>query len=154
MVILGNQTAVQVPKEETLTPEQISVLIGFRDLLTERVCYSMGRAEIRAKMSKATKKERKNASGIRAGIKENLVQWVTDGNITEYEKQTALLTDASEIVSKKSKPFNKEISPLTKAMKFIDNIAVPDALGVMGIKPKPRFSLSDYMVAQLEKQEK
>ena len=145
------QQTVQIPAE---VQEELTNLKGFRDLLAERTGYMLGRKAKQAEMNLATKKERKTATDIRKTIRESIPQWIADTNVTEYEKQTKALEDASEIVSKKSKPFRTEISPLTKAVKYIDTIAVPESLKLLGIKPKATFSLSDFMQAELEKQKK
>jgi len=149
--ILPAQATVQIPVE---VQEELTNLRGFRDLVAERTGYMLGRKAKQAEMNLATKKERKKANDTRKTIRESIPQWIADANVTEYEKQTKALADASEIVSKKSKPFRTEISPLTKAVKYIDTVAVPESLKLLGVQPQPTFSLSDFMQAELEKQKK
>jgi len=148
---LSKQQIVQIPEA---IQEELTNLRGFRDLLAERTGYMLGRKVKQGEMNTATKKERKKATDIRKVIKEGIPEWIKDANVKEYEKQTKALTDASEIVSKKSKPFRTEISPLTKAVKFMDNVAIPESLKLLGVTIQPRFSLSDFMQAELEKQKK
>ena len=145
------QKTVQLPKA---VQEELNNLRGFKDLMAERTGYYLGRVETMAKMNTATKTERRTATDIRKVIKEGIPQWIADSNVTEYEKQITALADASEIVTKKSKPFRTEIAPLTKAVKFIDNVAIPESLKLMKVTVQPRFSLSDFMQAELEKQKK
>ena len=145
------QAIVQLPVE---VQEELTNLRGFKDLLAERTGYMLGRKAKQTEMNDATKTERKTVSTIRNNIRENIPQWITDANVTEYEKQTKALADASKIVSEKSKPYRTEISPLTRAVKFIDTVAIPESLKLMGVKVQPRFSLSDFMQAELEKQKK
>lgn len=142
---------VQIPVE---VQEELENLRGFRDLLAERTGYMLGRKIKQGEMNDATKTERKKANGIRKVIKEGIPQWIADSNVTEYEKQTSALVDASEIVTKKSKPFRTQIAPLTKAVKYMDNVAIPESLKLLGVTIQPTFSLSDFMQAELEKQKK
>jgi len=145
------QKTVQIPKE---VQEELTNLRGFRDLLAERTGYMLGRKAKQTDMNKATKTEREKANAIRIVIRKGIPKWIADSNVTEYEKQTKALTDASAAVSKKSKPFRTEISPLTRAVKYIDTVAVPESLKLLGVKPEATFSLSDFMQAELEKQKK
>ncbi len=140
---------VQIPKA---IEEELGNLRGFRDLMAERTGYYLGRTAKMAEMNKATKTERKTASGIRTVIREGIPQWIADSNVTEYEKQTGLLAEASKVVSEKSKPFRVQIKPLTQAVKYIDNIAVPAVLEQLGVKLQETFTLSDFIKAKLEEQ--
>ena len=149
MIILPAQATVQIPAE---VQEELTNLRGFRDLLAERTGYMLGRKVKQAEMNTATKTERKKANGISKTIRESIPQWIADSNVTDYEKQTSALADAREIVSKKSKPFRTQINPLTKAVKYMDNVAIPESLKLLGVQPQPTFSLSDFMQAELEKQ--
>ena len=145
------QATVQIPAE---VQEELTNLRGFRDLLAERTGYMLGRKVKQGEMNDKTKKERKTANDIRKNIRESIPQWIADSNVDEYEKQTSALADASEIVSKKSKPFRTQIAPLTKAVKYMDNVAIPESLKLLGVTIQPTFSLSDFMKAELEKQNK
>jgi len=151
VIVLPTQTTVQIPEE---VQEELTNLRGFRDLVAERTGYMLGRKAKQAEMNEATKKERKKANEIRKTIRENIPQWIADANVEEYEKQTKALADASKVVSEKSKPYREVINPLTKAIKFIDTVAVPESLKLLGVQPQPRFSLSDFIQAELEKQKK
>ena len=152
---MGQET-VQIPKEETLTLEQMEQklqnFMGFAELLARRTGYDLGRRETSKKMNMASKKEREAANAIRLVIKKGIPTWIEKANVKEYEKQMKALADASAEVSKKTKPFRTKISPLNKAVKYIDNIAVPASLKLLGVKVQPRFSLSKFMKDELEKQ--
>ena len=149
MVILGSQKTVELPKA---VQEEMDNLRGFRDLMAERTGYYLGRKAKQAEMNTATKTERKTAGGIRTVIRESIPTWIAESNVSEYEKQTSLLSEASKVVSEKSKPFRVQIKPLTQAVKYIDNIAVPAVLEQLGMNLAPTFTLSDFIKAKLEEQ--
>lgn len=148
---MAAQTTVQIPEA---IQKELTNLRGFRDLLTERTCYMLGRKEQQKKMNTATKKERETANDIRKVIKKGVPQWIAKSNVKEYEKQIKALTDASAAVSKKTKPFRDKIAPLTRAIKFVDTVAVPASLTLLGVKLQPTFSLTKFMKAEIEKQKK
>ena len=134
--------------------EELTNLRGFRDLVGERMGYWLGRRMKQAEMNDATKEERKAVREIRKEIRDNLEDYITTSNIEEYHKQTKSLTVATAKVTKKAKPFREKISPLTRAVKFLDTVAIPDALKELGTPVQPRFSLSDFVKAQLAQQKK
>ena len=145
------QQTVQIPVE---VQEELTNLRGFRDLLAERTGYMLGRKVKQGEMNEATKTERKKTSAISKTIRDSIPEWIKDANVEEYEKQKKAYADASEMVTKKSKPFRTQIAPLTKAVKFMDNVAIPESLKLLGVTIQPTFSLSDFMQAELEKQKK
>ncbi len=146
---MSAQETVQIPEE---VQERLTNLEGFKDLLANRTGYMLGRKAQQKKMNTASKKEREVANAVRKIIKEGIPQWIADTNVTEYEKQIKALADASAEVSKKTKPHRDKIAPLSRAIKYIDTIAVPASLKLLGVKLQPRFSLSKFMEAELEKQ--
>lgn len=125
---------------------------GFCDILAERSAYYLGRAGLTLKMNKANKKERNTASDIKKVIRESIPQWIADANVTEYEKQIQASKDASKVVSDLNKPFRKQIKPLSQAIKFIDNTAVPALLAELGYNVEPAITLSDLITKKLEEQ--
>lgn len=150
------QKLVQKSKEETLTLEQMEQKLqnymGFAELMARRTGYALGRRETTKKMNTASKTVREKANDIRKVIKKGIPNWIEKANVKEFEKQMKALADASAAVSKKTKPFRDKIAPLTKAVKYIDNIAVPASLKLLNVKVQPRFSLSKFMKDELEKQ--
>ena len=145
------QETVEIPQE---VQEEITNLRGFRDLVGERWGYWLGRRLTQADMNEKTKKERKAVRDVRKEIRDNLEDYITNSNIDEYHNQTKKLKVATEKVTTKAKPFREKISPLTKAMRFLDTVAIPDALKELGSPVQPRFSLSDFVKAQLAQQKK
>ncbi len=142
---------VQIPKE---IQQELSLLRGFRDLAGERWGYFLGRRMTQAELSDATKAERKKVTEIRKEISDNLEDYITNSDLTTYTKKTKSLKDAREVVSKKAKPFREKISPLSKAQKYLDNIAIPDALNELGTPVQPRFSLSTWVKDAMQTEKK
>ena len=138
---------VVVPKE---VEQELTMLRGFRDLVGERWGYFLGRRMTQTEMNDATKVERKKVSGIRKEIAGNLDALIAGETILEdfissYNTKQAELKTAREVVSKKSKPFREKISPIAKAQKYLDTVAIPDALKELGTPVQPRFSLSKWI---------
>ena len=131
-----------LPKE---VQQQIKLLYGFRDLAHERWGYFLGRRMKQAEMSDATKVERKKVSEIRKEIADNLETYIQNSDLDTYVSKTKELKDAREVVKKKSKPFRQKINPIAKAQKYLDTVAIPDALKELGKPVQPRFSLSKWI---------
>jgi len=138
--------------QEVEVPEELVLLEGFRDLVGERYGYFLGR-KIKAKqMNEETAEERKAVSDIRKTIAESIPDWIENANVKEYNAQKKALKDADAKRKKVQAPFRKEITPLAKAVKYMDSTAIPDALKELGAEPTPRFSLSDYVKEAIEAQ--
>ena len=133
---------VAVPKE---IQQELDMLHGFRDLVGERWGYFLGRRLTQADMNEKTKAERKKASEIRKEITDNLEDYIKNADIDTYVSKRKSLKDAREVVSKVTKPFREKISPLRKAQKYLDTVAIPDALKELGTPVQPRFSLSKWV---------
>ena len=125
--------------------QEYTMLTGFRDLVGERAGYDLGRRLTQADMSEKTKEERKTAREIRKEITDSLEEYIKNSDIDTYLSKRKDLKTAREVVSKKSKPFREKISPLTRALKYLDNTAIPDALKELGTPVQERFSLSDWI---------
>lgn len=160
---MAKQVTVQVPKvlqevpAEVLkalpeaTVKQVALLVGFRDMVGERMGYWFGARVKRGDMNEATKTLRKKANEISKKMRgEALEELITNSNIEGYRKLLKQLKEQREKVSTKAKPFREKINPLNKAVKYLDNIAIPDALKELGTPVQPRFSLSDYVKKAME----
>jgi len=148
----------EVPAEEAFveaTPEEVTMLRGFRDLVGERWGYFVGSRMTRIQMNEKTAKERKAVRELRKEVTgDNLVQIITDGNIEGYQTKLKDIKEAREVVAKLSKPFRTKIAPLNKARKYLDNIAIPDSLKELGTPVQERFSLSQWITDALEAEKK
>ena len=107
-----------------------------------------------AEMNEATKAERKKVTEIRKEIRDNLEEYIKNSDIETYLKNLKALKEARELVSKKAKPFREKISPLRKAQKYLDTVAIPDALKELGTPVQPRFSLSTWVKEAMQTEKK
>jgi len=146
--IVGKHTPQQVAEEFTL-------LRGFRDLVGERFGYFLGRRLTQQDMTTKTEAERKAVAEIRKAITgENLETIIANADIKTYQTKLSEMKTARETLSKVAKPFREKISPLAKAQKYLDNVAIPDALKELGTPVQPRFSLSKWIGDALASQKK
>jgi len=143
---LSEQEQVQVSEEvsEEVSNELV-LLQGFRDLVGERFGYAVGRKIKIKKMNDETADVRKAVSDIRKNIRESIPEWIEKANVKEYKAQQKALEKANEKRAEAQAPYRKEIKPLAKAVKYMDETAIPDALKELGHPIEPRFSLSDYV---------
>jgi len=122
------------------------LLRGFRDLVGERWGYFLGRRLTQTEMTEKTEAERKAVAEIRkAIIGDNLKTIIAKADITTYETKLSEMKSARETLNKVAKPFREKISPLAKAQRYLDNVAIPDALKELGTPVQPRFSLSKWI---------
>jgi len=132
---------VAVPVEQ-----EVVLLRGFRDLVGERYGYFMGRRLTQADMAEKTEAERKAVAEIRKAITgDNLKTIIAKADVKTYEAKLSEIKSARETLNKVSKPFREKISPLAKAQRYMDNVAIPDALKELGTPITPRFSLSKWI---------
>jgi len=143
------------PKTEQVVVEveqELVLLRGFRDLVAERFGYFMGRRLTQQEMNEKTEEERKAVREVRKSI--NIEEFIQNSDLEGYKGKLQELDAARNVVKEKSKPFREKISPLGKAIRFLDNVAIPDALKELGTPVQPRFSISDYIEKQLAQQKK
>jgi len=135
------QAVEVIPVEQELT-----LLRGFRDLVGERWGYFLGRRLTQQEMNQKTEAERKAVAEIRKEITgDNLKALITKADVKAYEGALTRIKEARETLAKASKPFREKISPLAKAQRYLDGVAIPDALKELGTPVQPRFSLSKWI---------
>jgi len=106
-------------------------------------------------MTEKTETERKAVAEIRKEITgDNLKKIIADGDIKTFDSKMNSLKSARETLNKVAKPFREKISPLAKAQRYLDNVAIPDALKELGAPVQPRFSLSKWIGDALASQKK
>jgi len=121
------------------------LLRGFRDLVGERFGYFLGRRLTQQEMNEKTEAERKAVAEVRKDIRDNLETFIKNADVKTYLTKKGLLKSAAEELSKAAKPFREKISPLAKAQRYLDNVAIPDALKELGTPVQPRFGLSKWI---------
>ncbi|MEM0096166.1 MAG: hypothetical protein QW660_05975 [Candidatus Bathyarchaeia archaeon] len=145
------ETALIVPKE---VEEELTLLRGFRDLVAERTGYALGVVALNAEMKEATADQRKASNEARKYLKQNIEVFVKNGDYEGYKQAVENVKKASEALKEARKPHMAKITPLRRAIKYIDNVAVPQSLEQLGVKVQPAFSLSDWIKKAVESQKK
>jgi len=96
-------------------------------------------------MNQKTEAERKAVAEIRKEIRDNLENYIKNADVKTYMTKKTEAKTASETLSKAAKPFREKISPLAKAQRYLDGVAIPDALKELGTPVQPRFGLSKWI---------
>ena len=138
------QKSVQIPKE---IEKEITLLRGFKDLVAERTGYMFGAKVLGKKMSTETKTQRDAVSKAGKKLKEGielLIEQPTEKNSKNVQTATREVKEAKKTNRKAREPHMKKISPLKKATRYIDTVAIPDSLKELGSPATPRFSLSEW----------
>ena len=130
------------------------MLRGFRDLVGERWGYFVGRRLSQQEMNEKTEAERKAVSEVRTEIKKNLTTYIKNADMKTYTAKQEALKVAAEALTTVAKPFRAKISPLAKAQRYLDNVAIPDALKELGTPVQPRFGLSKWINDAIEASKK
>jgi hypothetical protein len=145
-------TQVQViPKE---VEQEITLLRGLRDLMAERVGYAMGAKALSKEMSNATKEHRKTVTEAKRFLRENLEAFVKSGDFEGYQKAVEKVNKASEVLKEAKAPHLAKITPLKRAVRYIDDIAVPSFLTTLGKTPQAIFTPASWVVEKIEEEKK
>lgn len=137
--------------------EQTQLLQGFVALVAERYGYWAGRRAKQVEMNEATKEEREKATKLREGIREDIEVYLKTPKKDIAKKivgDREALAETMNVVNAKAKPFRQAMSPLGKAIRYLDVVAIPDALKELDHPVKPIFSLSGWVIERLEAQKK
>ena len=148
------QKTAQIPKEIS---KELTLLRGFRDLLAERTGYMFGAKALSTTMSEKTEKERKVVTDKGKSVKEaftTLIEQPTKQHSENFLQVQKELVDAQKVNKKAREPHMAKITPLRRAVRYIDVVAVPDALKQLGSPALPRFSLSDWVSKAIVKKKK
>jgi len=140
------QKTVQIPKE---MEKEITLLRGFKDLLAERTGYFFGAKALGKTMTEKTEAERKVVRTTSKAVKDAVKQLIE----TPTKAHSTAVLNAQEELEKARKqnktarePHMQKISPLRKATRYIDTVAIPASLKELGVPMANlvRFSLSDW----------
>lgn len=141
-------------EEEVLqVPTRVDLLEGFADLVGERMGYFMARRLKQKEMGEKCEKELKAVRDMNSSLHDNIVDLIEEekpelrDTIHKEQKELKGLQKASADVTK---PFREKIGELAKAVKYIDNVFIPDSLKELGKAVAPRFSLSEHVAKALE----
>jgi len=131
-------------QEEVQIPEQVEALI---DTIAERWGYYFGKRTTQSELMKATSAERTKVRTVGNLIKAKITDYLINGADVREEvvSMQGQLKEARATLSEKSKPFYDKVSPLNKALSYLDKVVIPQQLEqVKGEKILPRFQVADY----------
>jgi len=137
--------AVAIPAE---VQEELTLLRGFRDLVAERTGYFLGAKVLTKTMNDETAEQRKAVREAGKALREAISTLISEPNndnaqiVKNYQNK---VKEAKEVARKAREPHMKKISPLRKAVRYIDTVAVPDSLKELGKEVAPIFSLNDWI---------
>lgn len=147
-----------MPKKRTQTVESVQAVepiadvqalqTAFIELVGERWGYWLGRRMTQQDMAEKTKEQSKAVRelGKTEHTKiEEFIETPSDEIKTVIVTTRASLKDARTTLKEARKPFMEKISPLAKAVRYCDSVAIPDSLKELGHPVAPRFSLSDWV---------
>jgi len=149
-------------KAQTVTVEAEAVsrrdlLEGFAELVSERYGYAQASTLKMAEMNEAVADLNKELREIRKSLNTAIEEYIkepNDGLREQIFKCRETIEEKRPIIKEKKAPFMKEINPLAKAVRYLDNVAIPDSLKEIGYPVQPRFSLSDWVKKGIESQKK
>jgi flagellar biosynthesis/type III secretory pathway protein FliH len=147
----ATQVQVVIPKE---LEQEITLLRGLRDLMAERVGYAMGAKALSKEMSNATKEQRMASNEARKFLRENLENFIRNGDYEGYQKAVEKVNKASETLKEAKAPHLAKITPLKRAVRYIDDIAVPSFLTTLGKTPQAIFTPASWVVEKIEEEKK
>ena len=150
----GKTQVAEVVVEEV---SRLDMLEAFTELVAERYGYWMARRLTQQEMSEAVKAESKAISETRKALNKGIATYIdepTDELRTTIKENQKTIEEQRKVLKEKKAPFMKKISPLAKAQRYCDNVAIPDSLKELGHTVQPRFSLSKWITDALESSKK
>jgi hypothetical protein len=146
---------------QTVTVEaeakRLDLLEAFAELVSERFGYYTARKLKMAEMNEEVKDLNKELREIRKSLNTAIEEYIkepNDGLREQIFKCRQAIEEKRPIIKERKAPFMKEINPLNKAVRYMDNVAIPDSLKELGYPVQPRFSLSDWVKKGIESQKK
>ena len=164
--MIGDSDLPSKVKAQTAEPQtevivestnKLEMLETFAGLISERWGYVFGRKINTAEANKAVKADATKAREIGATFKEGLAtlrKVPTPENAKALDATEEELKKARNVVAVARKPFNEKNKPLVQAIKYLDNVAIPDSLKEIGHPIQPRFSLSEWIGKAVEASKK
>jgi len=140
-----NET-IQVP-EEIEAQSEATEAEALIDTVAERWGYYLGKRTTQSALMQSTTSERASVRVAGKSIKDKLADYLKNGTDVRDEVNSMQedLDDAREILSEKAKPFYEKISPLNKALTYLDREVIPLQIEqATGVAVMPRFQVADY----------
>jgi len=135
-------------KQETVPVDMQALQEAFVELVGERYGYWVGRRLTQQEMATATKEQAKKVRELAKTVNTAIEDYIADANDdlkTQIINERKTLAEAKKTVKEARAPFMKKMTPLAKAVRYCDNVAIPDSLKELGHPIQPRFSLSDWV---------
>jgi hypothetical protein len=151
------QIAEAVTIEAEAEAKRVDLLEAFAELVAERFGYYQARRFKMAEMNEAVKDLSKDLRETRKTLSKAIEEYIkepNDGLREQIFKCRDVIDEKKPVMKEKKAPFMKEINPLAKAVRYLDNVAIPDSLKELGHPVQPRFSLSDWVKKAIESQKK
>jgi len=151
------QVTQQLPAD---VQKRLTELEGFLELTSQRFGYATARKLKQKEMNEKTTAEAKKAREISSSIveqTEKLIKTPTEAIAKLIVTKREDLKEARKVLKDARKPYVEKITPLGKAVKYCDNVAIPDSLKELGKPVVPRFKLDEWIekaLAQAEKEKK
>jgi hypothetical protein len=149
--------AQQTASSVSVMADQQALLNAFVGLIGERWGYFLGRRLKQQEMAEKTKAESKAVRELAKTERKHVEEYIEK---PASEIKTAILSarkglkSARETLKQARKPFMEKITPLAKAVRYCDNVAIPDSLKELGHPVQPRFSLSDWATEAIKPKKK
>ncbi len=139
--------SVQAVEEIEVVNQELVLLRGFRDLVSEGLGYYFGAkaVSLEAREDVEVTAKRKQATDLRKEISKSIPSWIQNADVKTYETKISEMTEARKALSEVMKPFTEKKKPLDKAYRYCISVAFPDALKEIGAPVQPRFNLSDWI---------
>jgi len=152
-----------LPKKAEATQETVPVVDrqalqeAFVELVGERYGYWLGRRLTQQEMTTATKEQAKTVREATKTVNTAIEGYISDASDdlrTQILNGRKTITEAKKTLKEARAPFMKKITPLAKAVRYCDNVAIPDSLKELGHPVQPRFSLSDWVQSAIAQKPK
>lgn len=146
------QTANSVPVADVQ-----ALTSAFVELVGERFGYWLARRMTQQDMAEKTKAPSKVAHELAKTEHEKIEEYLEKPTAeikAVIMKTRTNLKDARTKLKEARKPFMEKITPLAKAVRYCDNVAIPDSLKELGHPVAPRFSLSDWAAEAIKPKKK
>jgi len=146
MNVLRKRQAAQTANSVPVADVQ-ALTSAFVELVGERYGYWLARRMTQQDMAEKTKEQSKVARELAKTEHTKIEEFIenpSDEIKTVIVTTRASLKDARATLKEARKPFMEKITPLAKAVRYCDNVAIPDSLKELGHPVAPRFSLSDW----------
>ena len=132
-------------------PEEVAGLIS---IVAERYGYYFAKRSIQSELMKATTLERAKVRTTGKAIAIKIGEYLSEGKDvrSEVADLQGKLATARATLKLKSAPYYAKMSPLTKAISYLDKVVIPPQIEkATGEKLLPRFQVSDYTLKAITK---